>query len=225
LFNRSLLSVIPAVSAFLFAAELPAQQPHGGRLETIHQFTLGIDEGIDVPYFRRFGDVDGDSIPEFLMIRPSDSSGGTPEGGSVELLSGATLEDVNGDGVPDLAIGSPEYSSAGMNENGAVFVYSGAAPYGLIGEWVGLSDWSGFGTAVADAGDHDGDGTSDLLIGAPWEDSAGGEFDVGATYVFASGLPQNVGLYNWLQGSFPDSVTAKGFCRPVTSTATVAMIG
>jgi hypothetical protein len=186
LHHHSPLSVLPIL---LLATGLPAQQPHGGRLETIHEFTMALDEGIDIPFFRRFGDVDGDSIPEFLMIRSSDESGGTPEGGSVELLSGATLAplhrwfgsqenadfgeaiailgDVDGDGINDLAIGSPQYSSAGMVENGAVFVYSGASPYGLIDEWVGLSDWSGFGTAVADAGDHDGDGTSDLLIGAP----------------------------------------------------------
>ncbi len=195
-----------------------------------------MDEGIDIPMFHRCGDVDGDTVPDYLITRLTDSTGGVSEGGSVELISGATstslhrwfgtqaeaefgaavatLDDVDGDGIQDIAIGSPDYSSAGMTENGAVFVYSGAAPYGLIDEWVGLNDWSGFGTSVADAGDKDGDGASDLLIGAPREISSSGAPNVGGVYVFAGGLPQAVGLYNWFQGVFSGQLFGETVLAP-----------
>jgi hypothetical protein len=114
----------------------------------------------------------------------------------------AVLTDINGDGVNDIAIGSPYYSSAGMFENGAVFVYSGAAPYGFIAEWTGLEDYSSFGTSIANVADRDSDGTSELLIGAPGERNSFMEYESGAAYIFAGGLPQNIGLYFFWEGPF-----------------------
>ncbi len=222
--TSAILSASTLVCFLAFATSASSQQPHGGRLDSLHEFNVSLDEGVDPPLILPCGDVNGDSIGELLVARPYDNTGGFEEGGSVELISGATLAplhrwygsqvegsfgeamavltDINGDGVNDIAIGSPNYSSAGMFENGAVFVYSGAAPYGFIAEWIGLADYSVFGSSIADVADMDSDGTSELLIGAPGEQNSFSENDAGAVYVFAGGLAQPIGTYFFWEGSF-----------------------
>lgn len=86
-----------------------------------------------------------------------------------ELGAGlAAAGDLNGDGFADLAIGAPgEYAA---EHRGAVFVYHGS-PSGLslVPDWTGRADAlnSRYGAAVASAGDVDGDGYDDLLVGSP----------------------------------------------------------
>lgn len=87
----------------------------------------------------------------------------------------ADLEDVNGDGVRDLAVGAP--SASGVDgPAGLVDVLSGAdgsllwsAP-GMAGDQLGY--------ALADAGDVDADGTTDVVIGAPGSDGGAGRVDI-----------------------------------------------
>ena len=76
---------------FALSASVSSQQPYGGRIDSIHEFNVSLDEGIDPPLVLPCGDVNGDSIDELLIARPYDNSGGFDEGGSVELISGATL--------------------------------------------------------------------------------------------------------------------------------------
>ncbi len=80
----------------------------------------------------------------------------------------ASAGDVNGDGYDDLAIGAPLYNGSSY-QSGAAFVYYGSAD-GLepAAGWTVISSQqdSEYGYAVAGAGDVNGDGYDDLLVGA-----------------------------------------------------------
>lgn len=229
-------SILTLFLLTLLSPSLSAQQPHGGRLQDLVEFNVTEAEGIDPPKILPFGDVNGDSINELLVVRVYDSTGGVEEGGSVELISGATmlplhrwygqyeeagfgdgiavLADANGDGITDLAVGSDDVSISGLSENGLVQLYSGAAPYGLIQEWEGLSDFSGFGSEIADAGDRDGDGLSDLIIGAPLHDIQNNYYDVGAAFLYSSVQPQASGLLMYWEGDRENSRLGESLLCP-----------
>ncbi len=104
-------------------------------------------------------------------------------------ISVASAGDINGDGFDDLVIGA----SGGLGAPGKSYVVFGKA-YGFGSNialssldgtngfkipGVAASDHSGF--AVAGAGDFNGDGIDDLVIGAPYADPNG--TDSGASYV------------------------------------------
>jgi hypothetical protein len=85
----------------------------------------------------------------------------------------ARIGDVNDDGVGDWAVGAP-YSDEGGATKGKVYVFYGSAdpgsaiPVGILGELGG----DNFGYSVSAAGDFDGDGIDDFIVGAPAIDSA-----------------------------------------------------
>jgi FG-GAP repeat/FG-GAP-like repeat len=127
------------------------------------------------------GDVNGDGRPDFVVGAPGNSVTGTGAGavfvhsgldgtqlharyGSqpAEAL-GSTVDgagDVNGDGFHDWIVG-PGPSSTGNYAR----VYSGADG-NVLHEWSAHSVQDLFGTAVAGAGDIDGDGFDDVIVGA-----------------------------------------------------------
>ncbi|HEX9792606.1 MAG TPA: VCBS repeat-containing protein, partial [Planctomycetota bacterium] len=89
-------------------------------------------------------------------------------GGSV-----GTTGDVDGDGVPDLLVGARSEAGPLGSGQGRVVLVSGATG-GTLAEWRGTNPWAYFGATVAGAGDLDGDGTPDLLIGEPGNNGNGG---------------------------------------------------
>src|SRR2546426_5436000 len=103
----------------------------------------------------------------------------------------ASAGDVNGDGFSDVIIGAYAYDNGQSNE-GRAFVYLGSAS-GLAATpaWTAESDQATayFGIAVASAGDVNGDGFSDVIVGAHTYDN--GQTDEGRAFVYlgsASGL-------------------------------------
>jgi hypothetical protein len=116
--------------------------------------------------------------PSLVLDNPADQNGGN-FGSSV-----AAGGDVNSDGVGDLVIGA-ERQDSGATDEGVVFVYHGVAG-GLPGSPTTTLDNPAnqadayFGSSVAMAGDVDGDGFADVLVGALYfaapEDNEGNVF-------------------------------------------------
>ncbi|MFM2162726.1 MAG: hypothetical protein RLZZ383_2238, partial [Pseudomonadota bacterium] len=155
------------------------------------------------------GDVNGDGYGDVIVGAPNLDNGQTDEGrvqvflGSASGLqtsaiwSGepnqtgasfgtavASAGDVNGDGRSDVIIGAPNYDNGHTDEGGA-FVFLGASTgLGTSAAWTGQGEEASaaFGTALASAGDVNGDGHADVLVGAPTQD--GGETDEGRVYLF-----------------------------------------
>jgi hypothetical protein len=105
--------------------------------------------------------------------------------------------DVNGDGFSDVFVGAPSFNTQQWNV-GRVFVYHGSATsVSANPNWFVDGEYAGayIGTAVAGAGDVNGDGYSDLIIGDPrYERGQLGEGRANVYYGSASGLTINP---NW----------------------------
>jgi hypothetical protein len=84
----------------------------------------------------------------------------------------ASSGDVNGDGYSDVLVGAPQ-SDGAFQHQGGVWLYlgSGAGVGTLGGSWFGDQQGASLGESVSTAGDVDGDGLSDVLVGAPGEDN------------------------------------------------------
>ena len=118
-----------------------------------------------------------------LLFRGASSS--DTAGTSVALAA-----DMNGDWVEELLVGAPGQDGGGSG-SGAVYLNFGPLPAHSSGgtsldfsdvTWVGEDASDAFGAAVARAGDWNGDGLDDVLVGAAGDDDGG--TGAGAVYVF-----------------------------------------
>jgi hypothetical protein len=129
----------------------------------------------------------------------------------------APLGDLDGDGVEDVAVGAPFDDDGGANRgavwllfldrNGAVVRHRKISDLkgGFTGA-LGDSDW--FGSALAPLGDLDGDGVTDLAVGAV-NDRDGGSGNRGAAWVLFLRPEGTVKSHQKI------SVTAGGFAGQV----------
>ena len=102
--------------------------------------------------------------------------------------------DVNGDGFDDVVVGAPRYHD-GESDRGTALLFHGS-PSGLLGEpavsITGNTQSFRFGHSVTGAGDVNGDGYDDLIVGAP--NSTASSSGEGYAFVYlggSSGLSPN----------------------------------
>jgi len=116
--------------------------------------------------------------------------------GDTSGCSVAAAGDVNGDGFADLFIGAKLADPNGVNSGASYVVFGKASGFASAINLSSLNGTTGFrlngvaaadasGSAVASAGDVNGDGRPDLIIGA-YQADPNGNSDAGSTYVYFS---------------------------------------
>ena len=139
------------------------------------------------------GDVNGDGYADWLVGAPDNDAGGADAGRATVYFGGAVPNaspdltvsgdgandnlgtaiagagDLDGDGLDDLALGVPYDDIAVGTDAGSVLLVSNANAGAGVAEWraLGAGATHLFGAAVADAGDVNGDGYGDTVVGAP----------------------------------------------------------
>jgi hypothetical protein len=90
--------------------------------------------------------------------------------------------DVDKDGCADVIVGGWRLAPQSQFDAGRAVVFSGRTGQVLL-KFSGENPGDGFGYAVDGAGDINGDGYADLVVGAMWNDAGGG--NAGRAYVFS----------------------------------------
>ena len=138
------------------------------------------------------GDVNQDGVPDLVVGAPKYDYNPVQGAGYAQVLSGkdgAVLYtfpgdadrdgfglsvdgagDVDRDGWPDVIVGAPQYQRP--ISNGYARVFSGRDGHRIY-EWRGAAPGDVLGFSVAGAGDVNGDGFDDVVVGAPGSDVTG----------------------------------------------------
>lgn len=178
--------------------------------------------------------IDGRRVIDLTTLSATDGfiiQGDEP--GDLAGNSVSSAGDINGDGFDDLIVGAPQGDDAGSNAGEAYVVFGGAANFGsLVGDRRVLDlsmlnvnqgfiiqadkagDWAGW--SVRAAGDVNGDGYDDIIIGAMFGDDGGSS--AGEAYVmfgragsFGVIVDDEVRIISYLAGSGSAMAPDRGF--------------
>ena len=102
----------------------------------------------------------------------------------------STAGDVNGDGYSDVIVGA-YFNDAGGSNAGRTYIYYGGSIFNNIADvtLTGAAAGDYFGHSVSTAGDVNGDGYSDVIVGAYGNDAA--EINAGRAYIYFGGASMN----------------------------------
>lgn len=158
------------------------------------------------------GDVDGDGYGDVIVGAPAFDTGQTNAGAAFIYLGtaiglaptpAAQLQttqafsyfgnsvdgagDVNGDGYADVIVGAPGYDNGQPDQGGAYIYFGSASVFDPTADALLQSNQANaaFGHDVAGAGDLNGDGYDDVIVGAPYQDN--GQTDEGLAFVYYGG--------------------------------------
>ena len=204
----------------LFAVTAPAiSQEVGGGNYPYEQF-LGTELGQRMGYsVANAGDVNNDGKDDYIIGAIGTQVAHMTEAGAAYVYSGADgsllhtftgpspgarfgfsvdgAGDVDGDGYDDVIIGAPYVGPVSSPNEGRAYVYSGADGH-RIHRFDGAAADYLLGFSVSGAGDVNGDGLADVIVGSIWCNESGlTESGAADLYSGANGQP----LYHWDGGS------------------------
>ena len=185
----------------------PVRNPDDPETDAIQRKVFnGLSAGSQFGYFvRSAGDVNADGYDDIIIGAPAYSSntgrayiffGGinmntvadvTMTGGAANNsfgLSVSSAGDVNGDGYDDVIVGAFGYSTS----TGRAYIYFGGAAMNNVADVImtGETTNSRYGYWVSSAGDVNGDGYSDVIVGAYLYSSS-----TGRAYIYFGGASMN----------------------------------
>jgi hypothetical protein len=157
------------------------------------------------------GDVNGDGYSDVIVGANLNDAGGSDAGRSYIFFGGSAMDnipdvvltgeaagdqfgisvssagDVNGDGYSDVIVGA-RWNDAGGTNAGRSYLYFGGTAMDNIPDIImtGEVDFDVFGISVSSAGDVNGDGYSDVIVGAYLNDAGGS--DAGKAYLYLNSL-------------------------------------
>ena len=173
------------------------------------------------------GDINGDGVGDFAVSAVYADVNGVNDAGRTYIYAGGNVisknplcvidgrvpreqigyriyspGDITGDGFADILIGAPGGGSGGI---GAVYVIAGGKSVRNepVRQYFGPHKNSLFGTAVYSAGDINGDGATDIMVGAPYTDA--GHYHSGRVEFYAGGKDASVEDIYHLNGDKEES--------------------
>jgi hypothetical protein len=176
-------------SAFGFAVQSAGDFNHGGAEDLAIGAPLDDGDGDATEdgddrgrVYVFFGGSILDAVPDVTMTGD--------ENGAQFGTAVAPVLDVNRDGADDLLVGAPLHDAGGAanDDRGEAYLFFGGNAPDAVPDvtFSGGTDDGAFGAAVSRAGDADGDGARDFVVGAPLEDPPAGA-NAGRAYFYRGG--------------------------------------
>ena len=123
--------------------------------------------------------------------------------------------DVNNDGYNDVIVGAAQYDTSESEDAGKVYLYLGSASgLSIVSVWSSSGDNQAgalFGTNVSSAGDVNGDGYEDVIIGAYMYDTV--NEDAGKAYLYLGNASGLAAIPGWTSSGDDQELAGYGMVR------------